>query len=467
MAPTINVTITVPDGSTSHGTPNLICVPTQWYHFIIFFGANFIAHAFTLVTSPGATYREQVRVSLYALICPGSGIIRCLRWIIAFAAWESDPLAKAARAGALCMVLKKQNVSRGNFDGIREPWFGNVFEDRNVRLVPITRNVYGTFELPRNQANDLHLKYYLAEVPPNTPLEKLKRYRNAATWPPLHETKTLWGAVSEWWYGPAKSEEAYYTRLNANNRMHGEEPEEFQPDTLTLPKNKNVGPLLVALVQSSYAAYTLYRARGNQIDMYGFSAFGLTVAPYALMSVINIIASLCTPAYPCMFLIETRDLDEARRDGGHFAGAVARVKDEPRRIGRTIQETPTDFLQHSKFYRLMISLLIIAPIGIVGGMSQFRFVTPGNSLEQRIWISLWLFVGTLSSLWLNGLDKLLHLETNQNSLHGSWDRKNWGNFMFWLAAVMPLWIPAIGGMVQVGFMLSSYGYCTKSDFSPL
>ena len=460
MAPTINLTITVPDGSTSHGTPNLICVPTQWYHFIIFFGANFIAHAFTLVTSPGATYSEQVRVSLHALICPGSGIIRCLRWIIAFAAWESDPLAKAAKAGALCMVLKKQNVSRGDFDGIRDPWFQNVFEDRDVRLVPITRNVYGTFELPRNKANDVHLKYYLAEVPPNTPLEKLKRYRNAATWPPLHETKTLWGAVSEW-YGPARSD---YTRVNATNRMFGEEPEEFRPETLTLPKNQNVGQLLFALAQSSYAAYTLYRARGNQVDMYGFSAFGLTVAPYALMSVINIIASLCTPAYPCMFLIETRDSEEAREDGGHFAGAVAKVNDDPPILERnTIQKTPTDFLMHSRVYRLMVCLLIIAPIGIVGGLSQFRFVTPGNSLEQRIWISLWLFVGTLSSLWLKVLDKCLQYDTNQNSVNG----RNWGVFTLWLVAVTPLWIPAIGGMVQVGLMFSSYGYCTKFDFSPL
>lgn len=334
MAPTINVTITVPEGSSNHGTPNLICIPTQWYNLIVFFGLNYIAHAFTLVTPPGATYREQLRCSLYALTCPGSGIIRCLRWIIAFAAWESDPLAKAAKVGALCMVLKEQNVGAGDSGGRRERWFLNVFEDRDVRLVPITRSVYGTVKLPRNRANDVHLKYYLAEVPPNTPLEKLRRYRNAATFPPLPEKKTLWGAVTEWWWnGSAQAEEAYYTQLNANSRIQGEEPEEFQPDTLTLPKNQNVVQLLFTLAQSSYAAYTLYRARGNQIDIYGFSAFGLTVAPYALMSVINIVASLCTPAYPCMFLIETRDLDEAKRDGGHFAGAVARVKDEPRRLG--------------------------------------------------------------------------------------------------------------------------------------
>lgn len=129
--------------------------------------------------------------------------------------------------------------------------------------------------------------------------------------------------------------------------------------------------------------------------------------------------------------------------------------------------TPTDFLQHSKLYRLMIFLLIMAPIGIVGGMSRFRFVAPESSLEQRIWIPLWLFVGTLSSLWLIAIDKFLDYETNQNSLHGSWHGGNWRAFIFWLAAVTPLWVPAIGGMVQVGLMFSSYGYCTKFDFSPL
>jgi hypothetical protein len=57
---TTNITVTVPSGSSNHGLPNYICTPAQWYDFIIFFGANFFAHAATIRTIPG----EKPAISL-------------------------------------------------------------------------------------------------------------------------------------------------------------------------------------------------------------------------------------------------------------------------------------------------------------------------------------------------------------------------------------------------------------------
>ena len=50
--------------------------------------------------------------------------------------------------------------------------------------------------------------------------------------------------------------------------------------------------------------------------------FGLSVAPYAFMSFVNILAMAC-PEHPAMYLIHTPCMDAAEVDGGHFDGVVA------------------------------------------------------------------------------------------------------------------------------------------------
>jgi uncharacterized membrane protein YjjP (DUF1212 family) len=79
MGINVNMTIVVPEGTTSHGTQNLICAPTLWVNYITFFALNYVAHAITLFSPPGATMRETALAAILALFIPGSGIIRSLR----------------------------------------------------------------------------------------------------------------------------------------------------------------------------------------------------------------------------------------------------------------------------------------------------------------------------------------------------------------------------------------------------
>lgn len=46
---------------------------------------------------------------------------------------------------------------------------------------------------------------------------------------------------------------------------------------------------LVAILQLTYATYTLVQTKGDQIDRFGYAAFGLTVAPYLIVSFINLL----------------------------------------------------------------------------------------------------------------------------------------------------------------------------------
>jgi hypothetical protein len=85
---------------------------------------------------------------------------------------------------------------------------------------------------------------------------------------------------------------------------------------------------LVAIFQAIYASVTLYETRGDQIQHYGYAAFGLTVAPYLVMSLLNLISNILTPDFPAMYLMRNDIMDEAaKREGGHFEGIVGSVDD--------------------------------------------------------------------------------------------------------------------------------------------
>ena len=68
---------------------------------------------------------------------------------------------------------------------------------------------------------------------------------------------------------------------------------------------------LVALFQLFFAVLTLWRSRGNQIDTYGYAAFSLSVAPYAVMAVTNLLANALCLEYQTMFLVHNEILEEA------------------------------------------------------------------------------------------------------------------------------------------------------------
>ena len=86
--------------------------------------------------------------------------------------------------------------------------------------------------------------------------------------------------------------------------------------------------VLVALVQAFLGIRTLYQTRGNQINKYGYASFGLTVAPYAIMSVVNLLGSLSRPDYDAIYLVGSPTMiEERRRKGldGYYDGIVGEV----------------------------------------------------------------------------------------------------------------------------------------------
>ena len=111
------------------------------------------------------------------------------------------------------------------------------------------------------------------------------------------------------------------------------------PDTrpaFELSANYNLPKCVIAIFQTLYASTTLYQIKGDKIQRYDYAAFGLTVAPYLLMSIINLLGTMLTPEYPCLYLVRSEVMDEAsRREGAKFEGMVATLRRDPRKCGIT------------------------------------------------------------------------------------------------------------------------------------
>ncbi|KAL3486904.1 hypothetical protein BJX62DRAFT_12938 [Aspergillus germanicus] len=74
----MNITLTVPEGSTTHGTPYLLCKPPEWHDYIVFFFANYVAHAATVILLPGQGFWETFLSAITALLVTSSGIVRAI-----------------------------------------------------------------------------------------------------------------------------------------------------------------------------------------------------------------------------------------------------------------------------------------------------------------------------------------------------------------------------------------------------
>jgi hypothetical protein len=201
-----------------------------------------------------------------------------------------------------------------------------------------------------------------------------------------------------------------------------------------LASSYNIPKVLISLIQAVWAIVTLYRARGNQIDTYGYTAFGLTVAPYAFMSIINIFANLVMPEYPAVFLVHTPDLDDAIRDGAVVEGVIGAV-DMSRIPNKVIIEDVTDGWR----YTITTLLCSFTPLIVIASLSKFNHGS--SSIMQRGFIMSWYIV----SIAFGAIPYWFGREN-----HIAW------LITFWIFAA-----PAIGGMVMVGVEIQEYGVCTR------
>ncbi|KAL8853750.1 MAG: hypothetical protein Q9221_001393 [Calogaya cf. arnoldii] len=100
------------------------------------------------------------------------------------------------------------------------------------------------------------------------------------------------------------------------------------PD-IKLASNHDIPRILFSIIQTVYGGYSLYKARGTQIERYGYAAYGLTVLPYMMVSVINLIGSLLSSEYETIYLVHSATMDEMKLRGGLCDGVVGTLERPP------------------------------------------------------------------------------------------------------------------------------------------
>ena len=71
-----------------------------------------------------------------------------------------------------------------------------------------------------------------------------------------------------------------------------------------------VASAVIAIAQVIFSSITIYRTRGDQIERYGYAAYGLSVYPYALMSLANLVKLAVCGRYPFLYVLRTATLVE-------------------------------------------------------------------------------------------------------------------------------------------------------------
>jgi hypothetical protein len=217
--------------------------------------------------------------------------------------------------------------------------------------------------------------------------------------------------------------------------------------TPTLSDNYNILKSGVSLGQAIFACFTLYRTKGDQLSQYGYAAFGLTVAPYAIMSVINLLGSLLCPEYPALYLVDSEPMQEARKHGGTFDGTITNLAIDMQALQQDSYGASYD--RNALFLHTSAIIFGFVPLLIVGLISKFD--AANSTISQRIWLMTWLVFGAVFGPII---------EWRRGELM-SYGESTWSAQLSTIGLAAFYAAPAVGGFVVVGHMIMEYGTCIQ------
>lgn len=305
--PLQNITLPLPAGTSNHGTPGLLCTPTKWTDIALFYLFNYVAHAATVLTRPGERSDDYMAAVVGSFLFPALGLYRGIEAILGgvISMKRTDDLRKAAGSGALCMVVRGKEWTPVEGDEVSNA----VFRRARVNQKEIVWNGHAG-SVGASGVVDEGSVHVLTYSPPWV--------NSKFGWPVYVRRQIIHGTYNlpVGYRFVIVPPDTHFTAPSSPNSI------------IEVSATYNLVKAMVALVQSIYAIVTLYRSRGDQISQFGFAAFGLTVAPYAVMSAMNLIGNICRPDYASLYMVENSIMEEARRRGGVFEGSVGRVQEE-------------------------------------------------------------------------------------------------------------------------------------------
>ncbi|KAI0885161.1 uncharacterized protein GGS22DRAFT_139616 [Annulohypoxylon maeteangense] len=321
-----STTIVLPDNVSNHGSENLICTPSGWTDVALFYLGNYVAHAATVRVSPGEPILDRIVNSIAVLLFPQAGAMKGLNAIFRCAVLENSPLQRAARAGALCMVVRtpewkpmpSESIQGVSYMGLETMKAFN----KNYLSVKFNENPVAELNELRNLEEPVATNVW---IPPwIRPCSKMFWMYTDTLFPWVP-----WGREI---HGVCKLPEGYTLAFVPRHAKVRTKPLDVSQGNgleerfdSTISASFSTIKAIVAILQTLYASFTLYRTRGDQLTQYGYAAFGLTVTPYLVMSIINLIGNLVTPEYAALYMVRSDVMKEARGRGAVIDGEVGEI----------------------------------------------------------------------------------------------------------------------------------------------
>lgn len=275
----------------------VICDPSTWQSIVAFFVLNYATHAMTIKSFPGDTTRTKCWWTALALFVPFAGVWRGCQSIARGSLRRTNDLQDAARAGALCAVTR--------WDPFWQPERGEDIPGCRVSGYTSTRggggNVKAEVKVVRTSLSQFTRTVSIAseKVHGDIPEERIREGNSYILSIVPHNFKVV-------------------------PRYNGK---------VTLSYSTNTLKCMAAIIQLVFACITLYQVRGDQITRFGYASFGLTVIPYAVMSLVNLTANIVTPDYPTLYVVHSEVLEEVeKRRGCKFDGTVGTFEVPPEEI---------------------------------------------------------------------------------------------------------------------------------------
>ena len=245
---------------------------------------------------------------------------------------------------------------------------------------------------------------------------------------------------------------------------------EFSSDKIIISASYNPLGVIAAIFQTLYASFTLYETRGDQLTRYGYAAFGLTVAPYLVMSIVNLFGSLATPTYDTMYLVRSEALGELEGENKGkpcFGGIVGKISEgDDQSTSResflsfllmletngldTIPVVAKDAGNIGRLQKYSTAAVIGIPFVIMGVLTGFH---PGQSTKhERVWTMIWYVFGGLFGwaipIMLGDFEHDVTISSKATAV-------------LRIFYALMCGVGTIGGLVMVGKMLKEYGNCIR------
>lgn len=346
--------------AANSGDPKVHCERTNWYDICLFIFTNYILHALSVRSLPGENSYSSFVIRIACLLIPSTGLRRGLCLITRANAAADNDLQAAARARALCMVIRKSDwrpcvgdVVKGCELDVHEDATDIIAVNTGAETCTADNRKGDASGNSKEKADDgngkgltIQIKDPYTEPLRRGPMELIIKWLietpGFRSWSPSasivdHESTKIHGRcqLAEGYalsYVPGDMKVKARIPSSSGNATTQSSTQTRLACVHSFPRT------LLSLSQSISGAYALYKARGSQIERYGFAAFGLTVIPYIVISIINFTGSLLSGEYETIFLVHSSIMDEMIARGGFSDGTVGSVD------GATEDHTDTNLL---------------------------------------------------------------------------------------------------------------------------